>query len=69
MYRRSSSNFYLEELRREAEEIRDLRNAESELKKKLIFEEKDIKIHQIYIYLMEKMIFFILSRLLLVLLV
>ena len=30
--RRSSSNFDLEELRREAEEMRDLKNAESELK-------------------------------------
>ena len=52
--RRSSSNFDLEELRREAEEMRDLKNAESELKKKLMFEEKDIKIHTIYFHLMEK---------------
>ena len=52
--RRSSSNFDFEELRREAEEMRDLKNAESELKKKLMFEEKDIKIHTIYIHLMEK---------------
>ena len=56
--RRSSSNFDLEELRREAEEMRDLKNAESELKKKLMFEEKDIKIHQIYCHLMEKIDYF-----------
>ena len=56
--RRSSSNFDLEELRREAEEMRDLKNAESELKKKLMFEEKDIKIHTIYMHLMEKIDYF-----------
>ena len=56
--RRSSSNFDFEELRREAEEMRDLKNAESELKKKLMFEEKDIKIHTIYIHLMEKIDYF-----------
>ena len=56
--RRSSSNFDFEELRREAEEMRDLKNAESELKKKLMFEEKDIKIHTIYMHLMEKIDYF-----------
>ena len=38
--------------------MRDLKNAESELKKKLMFEEKDIKIHQIYCHLMEKIDYF-----------
>ena len=53
--RKSSSNFDLEELRREAEEMRDAKNAESELKKKLMFGEKDINIFQIYVHLMEKL--------------
>lgn len=53
--RRSSSNFDFEELRREAEEMRDSKNAESELKKKLMFEEKDVSIFQIYAHLMEKL--------------
>ena len=52
---RKSSSFYdLEELRREAEEMRDAKNADSELKKNLMFEEKEISIFRIYSHLMEK---------------
>ena len=36
--RRTSSYYDLEELRREAEEMRDAKNAEDELKKNLMFE-------------------------------
>ena len=51
--RRSSSFYDLEELRREAEEMRDLKNAEDELKKNLMFEEKDVSIFHIYKHLAE----------------
>ena len=38
--RRTSSFYDLEELRREAEEMRDAKHAEDELKKNLMFDEK-----------------------------
>ena len=44
MSRKTSSNYDLEELRREAEEMRDAKNAESELKKNLMFDEKEISV-------------------------
>ena len=53
MSRRTSSFYDLEELRREAEEMRDAKNAEDELKKNLMFEEKDISIFHIYFHLAE----------------
>ena len=53
MSRRTSSFYDLEELRREAEEMRDAKNAEDELKKNLMFEEKDISIFHIYYHLAE----------------
>ena len=53
MSRRSSSVYDLEELRREAEEMRDAKNAEDELKKNLMFEEKDVSLFHIYCHLAE----------------
>ena len=53
MSRKTSSNFDLDELRREAEEMRDIDTTE-ELKKKLMFGEKDISIFRIYGHLTEK---------------
>ena len=53
MSKRSSSFYDLDELRREAEEMRDAKNAEDELKKNLMFEEKDISIFHIYNHLAE----------------
>ena len=51
---RKTSSFYdLEEMRREAEEMRDVKNAENELKKNLMFEEKDISLFHIYKHLAE----------------
>jgi len=51
--RRTSSFYDLEEMRREAEEMRDAKNADEELKKNLMFEEKDISIFHIYHHLAE----------------
>ena len=52
---RKSSSFYdLEELRREAEEMREAKNADSELKKKLMFDQKDISLFRLYSHLMRK---------------
>jgi len=51
--RRTSSFYDMEELRREAEEMRDAKNAEEELKKNLMFEEKEISIFHIYHHLAE----------------
>ena len=60
MSRKTSSNYDLEELRREAEEMRDAKNAENELKKNLMFDEKDVSIFMIYGHLTDKLdIFFI----------
>ena len=60
MSRKTSSNYDLEELRREAEEMRDSENAANELKKNLMFDEKDVSIFMIYGHLTEKIdIFFI----------
>ena len=53
--RKSSSNYDLEELRREAEIMRDAKTAESELRNKLMFGEKEISICRIYYHLMEKL--------------
>ena len=53
MSRRASSVYDLEELRREAEEMRDAKNAEDELKKNLMFEEKDVSLFHIYCHLAE----------------
>ncbi len=49
--RRTSSFYDLEELRKEAEEMRDAKHAEDELKKNLMFEEKEISIFHIYNHL------------------
>jgi ATP-binding cassette subfamily B (MDR/TAP) protein 1 len=54
MDRKSSSFYDYEELRREAEELRDVDNAQNELKKNLMFEEKEISIFRLYGHLMEK---------------
>ena len=54
MSRKTSSNYDLEELKREAEEMRNAKNADQEIKNKLMFEEKDISIFKIYCHLMEK---------------
>ena len=60
MSRKTSSNYDLEEMRREAEEMRDSENAANELKKNLMFDEKDVSIFMIYGHLTEKIdIFFI----------
>ena len=53
MSRKTSSFYDYEELRKEAEEMRDLKNAEEELKKNLMFEEKDISLFHIYHHLAE----------------
>ena len=58
MSRRSSSFYDLEELRREAEEMRDAKNAEDELKKNLMFEEKDLSLFHIYCNLAEPIDYF-----------
>ena len=56
---RKSSSFYdLEELRREAEEMRDAKNAEDELKKNLMFEEKDVSLFHIYKHLADPIDYF-----------
>ena len=54
MTRKSSSFYDYDELRREAEELRDAKNAENELKKNLMFDEKEISIFRIYCHLTEK---------------
>ena len=60
MSRKTSSNYDLEELRREAEVMRDSENAANELKKNLMFDEKEVSIFMIYGHLTEKIdIFFI----------
>ena len=60
MSRKTSSNYDLEELRREAEEMRDSENAANELKKNLMFDEKEVSIFMIYGHVTEKIdIFFI----------
>ena len=51
--RRTSSFYDLDELRREAEEMRDAKNAEDELKKNLMFDEKDVSLFHIYHHLAE----------------
>ena len=56
--RRTSSYYDLEELRREAEEMRDAKNAEDELKKNLMFEEKDVSLFHIYRHLAEPIDYF-----------
>ena len=55
MSRKTSSNYDLEELRREAEEMRDAKNADSELKKNLMFDEKEISVFRIYSHLAERL--------------
>jgi ATP-binding cassette subfamily B (MDR/TAP) protein 1 len=54
MNRKSSSFYDYEELKREAEQLRDVDNAQNELKKNLMFEEKDISVFRLYGHLMEK---------------
>ena len=61
MTRKSSSFYDFDELRREAEELRDAKNAENELKKNLMFEEKEISIFRIYCHLTEKIDIFFLA--------
>ena len=55
MSRKTSSNYDLEELRREAEEMRDAKKATSELKKNLMFGEKEVSIFRIYGHLSDKL--------------
>ena len=55
MSRKTSSNYDLEELRREAEEMRDTKKATSELKKNLMFGEKEVSIFRIYGHLSDKL--------------
>ena len=59
--RKTSSNYDLEELHREAEEMRSSADTDSELKKKLMFGEKDISLFKIYGHLMEKIDYFFIS--------
>ena len=54
MSRKTSSNYDLEEFEKEAHEMRDSADTSGELKKKLMFGEKDISIFRIYTHLMEK---------------
>ena len=56
--RRTSSFYDLEELRREAEEMRNAENVEEELKKNLMFEEKDVSLFHIYNHLAEPIDYF-----------
>ncbi len=58
MSRKTSSFYDLEEMRREAEEMRNAENAEEELKKNLMFEEKDISLFHIYNHLAESIDYF-----------
>ena len=58
MSRRTSSFYDLEEMRREAEEMRDAENAEEELKKNLMFEEKEVSLFHIYNHLAEPIDYF-----------
>ena len=53
MSRKTSSFYDLEEMRREAEEMRDAGNADEELKKNLMFDEKDVSLFHIYHHLAE----------------
>ena len=54
MTRKTSSQFYdLNKLKKDAEELRDSSNAEAELKKNLMFEEKNISLFHIYKHLSE----------------
>lgn len=59
--RKTSSNYDLEELHREAEEMRSSADTDSELKKKLMFGEKDISLFKIYGHLMEKIDYFFIT--------
>ncbi len=56
--RRTSSFYDLDELRKEAEEMRDADNAEEELKKNLMFDEKDVSLFHIYNHLAEPIDYF-----------
>ena len=56
--RRTSSFYDLEELKRDAEEMRDAKNAEDELKKNLMFDEKDVSLFHIYHHLAEPIDYF-----------
>ena len=58
MSRRTSSFYDLEEMRREAEEMRNAENAEEELKKNLMFEEKEVSLFHIYNHLAEPIDYF-----------
>ena len=60
MSRKSSSFYDYEELKREAEALRDVDNAENELKKNLMFEEKDISLFRLYCHLTQKIDIFLL---------
>ena len=54
MTKKTSSQFYdLNKLKKDAEELRDSSNAEAELKKNLMFEEKNISLFHIYKHLSE----------------
>ena len=59
MSRKTSSNFDFEELKKEAEEMGDIKIAEDELKKKLMFDQKNISICRLYGHLMEKLDYFL----------
>ena len=58
MSRKTSSYYNIEELQKEAEEMRNVDKAEDELKANLMFDEKDISIFQIYCHLAESIDYF-----------
>ena len=58
MSRKSSSFYDMEELKKEADELRHKDFAEAELKKKLTFEEKDISLFHLYRHLAEPIDYF-----------
>ena len=60
MNRKSSSFYDYEELKREAEALRDVDNATNELKKNLMFEEKNISLFRLYCHLTQKIDIFLL---------
>ena len=56
--KRTSSFNHLDELKREANELRTSSNADAELKKNLMFEEKDISLFLIFKHLSESKDYF-----------
>ena len=58
MSKRTSSFYDYDALKREAEEMRDLKNAEEQLKQNLMFKEKDVSLFHIYNHLAEPIDYF-----------